>query len=453
MSGSVNLSRKQPVFKTMFQAKGAYGPYTEPAWERGCGLGGPGTGRGVAIQWFASGFGQLSRRQEQRYMGTEPCRDTAKRKDNGNGEFRIRDQRIQVGFGAAAGGRRVGPAYRGPVPTSLRSMSPIRRYSASVWICGTRLSPGVTLRNKLYYTDFSWISNGTLFSGVYPNAEGSLDLFRTLLLLDDRQKVLGNQFELVFSFATGPARHTLLAGLELMRWQDRFTLDVAVLPNLDLYEPVETAALPFLRRAGPVPRGGRDQRCHCAFCRGSNCVFGIVPGVRWRALRSHTVRRPGHVYVKRVSRIESHGGCGDESRGRYDPLRKRGQGICAAVQSRRGTEGRRIIHAVRGGREEIPCRQPPSRVAGCLRSAEVLHWHSGRNRRDETGRRPALTGSGTGNDGASRWRLPRIPDLRVFQRGTDALHGNGGRSDGHGGAVPSPGPVREQTGLLASPHF
>ena len=82
----------------------------------------------------------------------------------------------------------------------------------------TRLSPRVTLRNKLYYTDFSWISNGTLFNGVYPNAAGSLDLIRTLLLLDDRQKVLGNQLEFVFSFSTGRVRHTLLAGLELMRW-------------------------------------------------------------------------------------------------------------------------------------------------------------------------------------------------------------------------------------------
>ena len=57
------------------------------------------------------------------------------------------------------------------------------------------------------------------------------------------------------------------------------------------------------------------------------------------------------------------------------------------------------------------------------------------------------------DDGASRRRLPRLSDVRVFQRGTDALYGNVGRTHAHRDAVPAPGPVRQQTGLLAASYL
>ena len=244
LSGSVNLSRKQPVFKTMFQAKSAYGPYRNLRGSVDAGWADP--ARGVALRF--NGLRQASDNyRDDKSSGIwalNPAVTLRNEKTTATANFEYvtseykSDSGLPLVGGELAGVPRT-RSYQSPFDVSDQEIFRVRVDLR------TRLSPGVTLRNKLYYTDFSWISNGTLFSGVYPNAEGSLDLFRTLLLLDDRQKVLGNQFELVFSFATGPARHTLLAGLELMRWQDRFTLDVAVLPNLDLYEPVETAALPF----------------------------------------------------------------------------------------------------------------------------------------------------------------------------------------------------------------
>ena len=57
------------------------------------------------------------------------------------------------------------------------------------------LSPNFTLRDKLYYTSLDWPSQGTLFNGAFPNAAGSLDLARTLLDLDDQQRIVGNQLE------------------------------------------------------------------------------------------------------------------------------------------------------------------------------------------------------------------------------------------------------------------
>jgi TonB-dependent siderophore receptor len=108
-----------------------------------------------------------------------------------------------------------------------------------------RISDHLTLRNKLYYTDLDWPSRGTLFNGAFPNATGSLDLFRTLLILDDQQRLVGNQFETVFGFSKLGLKHQTMAGFEVSRWTDEFALDVAFLPTLDLFSPSETASKPF----------------------------------------------------------------------------------------------------------------------------------------------------------------------------------------------------------------
>ena len=105
-----------------------------------------------------------------------------------------------------------------------------------------QLGPRSTLRNKTYVRQLDWLSDGTLLGFVFPNAAGSLDVSRTLLLLDDRQEFAGNQLELVLTRETGSVTHQLLAGIEVARFADKFTLDVALLPTIDIFQPVETAA-------------------------------------------------------------------------------------------------------------------------------------------------------------------------------------------------------------------
>ena len=112
-----------------------------------------------------------------------------------------------------------------------------------------RLSDRVVFRDKAYYTDLNWVSDGTLILGAFPIPGVATLVARTLPMLDDRQKWIGNQAELTFEFATGSARHTLLAGLEVSRLSDEFSLDVALLPTIDLFNPVETAQQPLF----PIP--------------------------------------------------------------------------------------------------------------------------------------------------------------------------------------------------------
>ncbi len=107
-----------------------------------------------------------------------------------------------------------------------------------------QLSERLTVRNKTYVRQLDWLSDGTLLGFVFPTPDGSLAVSRTLTRLDDRQQFAGNQLELVITAGGGAVRHRLLAGLELARFDDEFTLDAALLPSIDIFRPVETATGP-----------------------------------------------------------------------------------------------------------------------------------------------------------------------------------------------------------------
>ena len=107
------------------------------------------------------------------------------------------------------------------------------------------LTDRVKIRSKIYHTDLEWISDGTLITGVLPAASinpvgssrGPLEVHRVLNSLDDRQKLLGAQFETLFQFSTGPILHELMMGVEISRATDTFSLDVFYLPPLPLFNP------------------------------------------------------------------------------------------------------------------------------------------------------------------------------------------------------------------------
>jgi TonB-dependent siderophore receptor len=126
------------------------------------------------------------------------------------------------------------------------------------------LSDRLTLRNKAYYRELSWLSDGTIFNGVFPSfTTGRPEVSRVLALLDDRQRLAGNQVEAVLALGGGDGqgiRHRLLAGLELGRLADEFTLDVAFLPAIDLEAPVETATRPLFLLPGQSQAADAETR-------------------------------------------------------------------------------------------------------------------------------------------------------------------------------------------------
>jgi len=112
------------------------------------------------------------------------------------------------------------------------------------------LSATSSLRGKLYYRSLDWLSNGTLFNGVFPDLTGSLVVSRFLAELDDSQEFIGGQFEYLRRADTGPLTHNLLAGIEISRLADKFTFVPSALPDIDLFNPVETAARPLFAFPG-----------------------------------------------------------------------------------------------------------------------------------------------------------------------------------------------------------
>src|SRR6185503_14788505 len=66
-----------------------------------------------------------------------------------------------------------------------------------------RLDDTFVLRDKFYFGALDWASDGTLLVGAFPFPDGNTYAARTQGLLDDRQRLYGNQLELVASFHTG----------------------------------------------------------------------------------------------------------------------------------------------------------------------------------------------------------------------------------------------------------
>ena len=106
-----------------------------------------------------------------------------------------------------------------------------------------------TFRTKLYYRELDWLSKATLFNGVFPNATGGLDVSRFLAELDSDQRFWGGQFEFLATAQTGGVTHDLLFGLEVQSLDDDFSFVPSFLPNIDLFDPIETAREPLF----PIP--------------------------------------------------------------------------------------------------------------------------------------------------------------------------------------------------------
>lgn len=131
-------------------------------------------------------------------------------------------------------------SYQSPVDTSDQQLSRVQVDF------DVKLNDAWSLRNKTYYRDLDWTADGTLLTGVSPSfVTFRPEVQRALQMLDDRQRFVSNQIEAVLSASTGAVKHEVVAGLETARFGDDFTLDVAFLPSIDLFDPVETARQPF----------------------------------------------------------------------------------------------------------------------------------------------------------------------------------------------------------------
>jgi outer membrane receptor protein involved in Fe transport len=254
LAGAVDLVRKQPLRGDGFVQLASQG-------------GSFATREGtVDANWGGDPDGRLSARVNGLWRATGGWRDgrggwvwgvnpaLAFRPQAGDGSLVASFERVEdsfkpdAGLPLVGGGNRVGVGVA-DVPASRSYQSPFDRSDQGLtrWQLDWQGKAGIfTLRDKAYYRSLSWSSDGTLLAGVFPDPAGRLLVARSLILLADRQELWGNRLEAGANLATGPVAHQLLAGLELARRGDRYTLDVGGLPPIALAAPVETAR-------GPVP--------------------------------------------------------------------------------------------------------------------------------------------------------------------------------------------------------
>ena len=112
----------------------------------------------------------------------------------------------------------------------------------------------LTFQSKFYFTQLDWHSQGTLLNGAFPTLTGSMVVSRSLSYLRDFRNLVGNQNEFVLSFNTGKLKHNVLSGVEWNILQEDYKYDtVPMLNPIDLMNPVETAVesqllkFPYLR--------------------------------------------------------------------------------------------------------------------------------------------------------------------------------------------------------------
>ncbi len=248
LAGAVQLDRKQPQAKTFADVTLGYGRY--------------GTFEAALDANAATHDGKLSARVNATWQGTDGFRDlpdgsikglnpTLTWRPDSKTRLFLDYEIVKSEWPPDTGIPFVGESGEdlAPVPRTTSYQTPYDASTQDVqrfrFEAERRLGDSLVLRNRLYYTELEWDSDGTLVNGAYPFPDGRTYVARTLVLLDDRQRLFGDQLELGASFTTGPVKHDLLAGFEIRSSKDRFTQDVAFLPPIDLLAPVETAQPPF----------------------------------------------------------------------------------------------------------------------------------------------------------------------------------------------------------------
>jgi TonB-dependent siderophore receptor len=239
LSGVVNLVRKQPVprdFGVVGVGGGSFGNYEG------------------SLDWNASaGDGELTFRLNGLWRETDGYREgkegrvwaanpTLTWRPSERTSLHVNAELANLDYSPDAGlpllGGELPPVSRDAAYESRldRSEQAVERLQVDF---ERRLSGSLTLRNKTYYRQLDWQTDGTLLFGAFPNGFGGFAVARTLTSLDDRQDFFGNQLEVVTSRTAGKVEHRLLAGLDLALHQDRFTLGVFLLDPVDLLRPVD----------------------------------------------------------------------------------------------------------------------------------------------------------------------------------------------------------------------
>ena len=246
LAAAVNIVRKQPSLSNFGTVSGAIGSYS--------------TYQGTLDLNRASEDGERAFRLNGLYRDTEGYRDNTDGtvgainpafswRPSSNTTLNVNYEYVDSDYDPDAGVPIVA-LDRAAVDRKTSYASPFDKSNQTIHRAQVdvehRFSDRLAIRNKTFFRQLDWVTDGTLLGFVIPAPPPVGDLVsRSLLSLDDKQDLIGNQFEAVFAAQTGPIRHRLLTGLEITQLNDTYGLDVALLPLISIDNPIETAMEPL----------------------------------------------------------------------------------------------------------------------------------------------------------------------------------------------------------------
>lgn len=245
LAGTVNLSRKQPLFKNFVHATGSFGTYNTFRGAVDVGSNNQDLGVAFRLNAFAQKSDNYRDDTDHQTWAVNPSVTwlvTPRSQLTLNVEYVKNEYTSDSGIPLlfdAAGGLSIPDvsrknSYQSPFDRNEQQIYRIRLDYEH------RVNDRWTIREKMYYTDFDWPSVGTLFNGAFQIGNDTL-VDRQFLTLDDHQKVLGNQLEATASFDGPWFSGQAVLGVETNRLTDEFILDVArsTVGGIDLVNPVE----------------------------------------------------------------------------------------------------------------------------------------------------------------------------------------------------------------------
>ncbi len=245
LSGTVNLIRKPPLFDKFLNATGAFGHFNTFRGAVDAGYGSAASGLAFRVNGLFQNSDYYRNDKQNETIAVNPTFawrindrsafhadyeyvDSDYKPDSGIPlQFNVNNQKLDI---VPDVDRKL--SYQTPFDESSQKM---QRFKGNF---SSKLGKNFTIRNKFYYTDFEWISNGTLLNGAFPDpSSGMMVVSRSMTFLDNKEKLLGNQLEGLFSFNTGNVKHTVVTGVEYRQTENDFLLDFAELPFVLLENP------------------------------------------------------------------------------------------------------------------------------------------------------------------------------------------------------------------------
>ncbi len=249
LSGTVNIVRKQPLFRNFIKVNTAAGQFAAYRGSIDAGLSNLDAGLAARINILYEKADNYRDDKENNVLAINPAVTWALKNNaalNLNFEFIVSKYKPDSGLPLLYDPLKQQLNKIPDIPATASFQSPFDFSDQKIVRLklnfDKKFNQLLSFQSKLYYTRLDWQSKGTLLNGAFPTAAGPVSVNRSMSDLEDIRNLIGIQNEAILSFSTGRFEHKLLTGFEWNILQEDYTYDIAPgIPAINLHNPVETS--------------------------------------------------------------------------------------------------------------------------------------------------------------------------------------------------------------------